>query len=284
MTHCGNLASGLIQLAIVCHGIGLGFNLKVGDDARTEGMTGDYTPLHIVLMAAMTRDLELDVCAASAANTPRRSLALTPPLPRRLGRACTPVAPAEGRITVKKIPAASRAEPPYGPARTSYGDFTGNEVRFKDEMTDSGIAGGSVVMACGTGPIRPLDMSTMGEKGSVTTYNILNDFVTTDFDTIDIMINVPYVMTSRGDIRSHTKMINMEMTMGDQPRMRTGIEEQISIAHAARLGEINGDPSRYMGHRNGRCEHQGGESRGSQGLASTRSRRLGPNLNVQGGA
>ncbi len=64
-----------------------------------------FTTLHICSADCAVRHLELFVCAAGAVlavrararrkRTPRCSLALTSPLPRRQGRACIPVAPTD---------------------------------------------------------------------------------------------------------------------------------------------------------------------------------------------
>ncbi len=119
----------------------LGNSARLGDYVKTEGVTGEYTPLQIGQVGLMTRDLVLYVCASSAADTPRRSLALTPPLLRRQGRACTPVAPAEERRTAKAIPAASEEKQPRDPAETSYGNLKGGVAStVEDELTKSNIA------------------------------------------------------------------------------------------------------------------------------------------------
>ncbi len=108
---------------------------------KTEGVAGEYTPLQIGQVGLMTRDLVLYVCASSAADTPWCSLALTPPLLRRQGGACTPVAPAEGRRTAKAIPAASEGKQPRDPAETSYSDLKGRATStIEDELTKSNIA------------------------------------------------------------------------------------------------------------------------------------------------
>ncbi len=68
MAHFGNLFSDLSQVEPACHGINLGDHAKLWDDVTIGEVTGEYTPLHTVPVKPVTRNLEQDVCAASAAR------------------------------------------------------------------------------------------------------------------------------------------------------------------------------------------------------------------------
>ncbi len=97
----------------------VGFMVKLGE------VTGTYTPLHIFPVDSATWLPKLFVCAAGAMkperarteqrNTPRCNLALTPPVPRRQGRAWIPVAPADLGTALARLGAAQVASVGWRP-------------------------------------------------------------------------------------------------------------------------------------------------------------------------